>query len=72
MAVHLVTIKSFENEFKANLAIARLSQFGIPAFIDMTNDVLVQPSTSLSNTVDLKIEEHFVEEATKILAEAEV
>jgi len=38
----------------------------------MTNDVLVQPSTSLSNTVDLKIEEHFVEEAAKILAEAEV
>jgi hypothetical protein len=72
MTVHLVTIKSFENEFKANLAIARLSQFGILAFIDMTNDVLVQPSTTISNGVDLKIEAHFVDEATRILEEAEI
>lgn len=71
MEVHLVKIKSFDNEFKANLAIARLSQFGIPAFIDMTNDVLVQPTTTLSSSVDLKIEAHFVDEALKILADVD-
>ena len=71
MEVHLVTVKAFDSEFDANLAIAKLSQYGIPAFTMMNNDVILQPVTSASRTVDVKVEQHFLEEAAGILAQFE-
>lgn len=67
MAIHLVTLKSYENEFTANLAVTRLSQYGIPAFINMENDVIIQPFSSSSGAIQVKVDEQFVEQALEIL-----
>lgn len=67
MAIHLVTLKSYENEFTANLAVTRLSQYGIPAFINMENDVIIQPISTLANSIDVKVDEQFFEQALEIL-----
>lgn len=67
MAIHLVTLKSYENEFTANLAVTRLSQYGIPAFINMENDVIIQPFSTTNRAIQLKVDEQFVEEAVEIL-----
>ena len=67
MAIHMVTLKSYENEFTANLAVTRLSQYGIPAFINMENDVIIQPFSSSSGAIQVKVDEQFVEQALEIL-----
>lgn len=67
MAIHLVTLKSYENEFTANLAVTRLSQYGIPAFINMENDVIIQPFSTTSSAIEVKVDEQFVEQAIEIL-----
>ncbi|MCB0648023.1 MAG: DUF2007 domain-containing protein [Saprospiraceae bacterium] len=67
MAIHLVTLKSYENEFTANLAVTRLSQYGIPAFINMENDVIMQPFSTTSSAIQLKVDEQFMEQALEIL-----
>ena len=67
MAIHLVTLKSYENEFTANLAVTRLSQYGIPAFINMENDVIIQPFSTSSSAIQVKVDEQFLEQALEII-----
>lgn len=71
MSIHLVTIKSYQNEFMANLAVTRLSQYGIPAFINMENDVIIQPATTASANIDVKVDEQFYDQALGILTNFE-
>ena len=71
MDVNLVTIRSYNNDFMANLAIAQLSQFGIAGFIEHDMDVLVHPASIMHRDINVKISENHYSEADEILKKFE-
>lgn len=71
MGVSLVRIRSYNNDFMANLAIAQLSQFGIAAFIEHDNDLLIHPASMMHQDINVRVSESDFSEADEVLKKFE-
>jgi hypothetical protein len=66
-----ITLKTYNDSFIANYAVAKLSEEGIPAFLEGDEEVVIDPGFLANRNIKLKVMDYDYEKALISLEEFE-
>jgi hypothetical protein len=66
-----ITLKTFNDSFVANFALAKLNEEGIPAFLEGDEEVVIDPGFLANRNIKLKVMQYDYDKAVIALEDLE-